>query len=448
MAGLFEISVLALLGEWLFKSSAVLVVALILAWLFRRRSASLRHFVLSLFLICLIFFPLFSYMPRGWNIPWLPAWLATNKAQHSVVGPALITNGIRPDHSEKSSSTHPELPASVGAGEAAGSNDTPLSTYMRVFGFGLMAAWFVGLLFLLMRLSLGIRGAFRLTLEGERLEDAAWQRLVRRFLASVRLRRKVDLKSHEKVIVPLTWGFIRPVILMPAEARDWNEEERSSALFHELSHVKRGDFLIMVLVRLSLALFWFNPLSWIVFKMLKSEQEKACDELVLRAGIRPSTYAANLLSFKRAAGLAASPAPSFLGVLGMFGRSQLNDRLVAILGQKLSFKEVNMKTKIFITGLAVAAVCLIGLARPSGASSSPETGIVWTDAEILSNESPSEAMRVQESEPSQEKQEKKPAEKAKQEKEQEEKAKKDTTIILDTKEGKDTPIEITIIEGD
>lgn len=107
-----------------------------------------------------------------------------------------------------------------------------------------------------------------------------------------------------------------------------------------------------------------------------------------------------------------------------------------------------MKTKIFITGLAVAAVCLIGLARPSGASSSPETGIVWTDAEILSNESPSEAIPVQESEPSQEKQEKKPAEKAEQEKRQEEKAKKETTIILDTKEGKDTPIEITIIEGD
>jgi beta-lactamase regulating signal transducer with metallopeptidase domain len=447
MAGLSEIKVLALMGEWLIKSSAVLLVALLLAWLFRRRSASLRHFILSLFLIGLVFFPLFSSLPGGWEVRWLPSWLAANAATHSPVGTAPIADGIQPNGSEKKSSTQPGLPALIGAGEAAGSKDSSLYKISRILGLILIAGWSFGLLLHLLRLSLGIRSAFRLTLEAERLEDAAWQRLVRRFLAAVSLRRRIDLKSHEKVIVPLTWGFLKPVILMPAQARNWSEDERSSALFHELSHVKRADFLIMVLVRLSLALFWFNPLSWVVFRMLKSEQEKACDELVLKAGIRPSTYAANLLSFKRSAGLAQSPALSFLGVLGMFGRSQLNDRLVAILGQKLSFKEVNMKTKMFITGLAIAAVCLIGLARPSRASSSPENGIVWTDPGLMSAESLSEARPVQESQPSQEKQEKKKAEKAEKEKGQEEKSKKETTIILDTKEGKDRPIEITIVEG-
>ena len=71
----------------------------------------------------------------------------------------------------------------------------------------------------------------------------------------------------------------------------------------------------MLLSRLSRALFWFNPLSWLVFRMMKKEQEKACDELVLKAGIKPSTYAENLLSIRDSVPVHWSP-PAAVLVIG------------------------------------------------------------------------------------------------------------------------------------
>ncbi len=70
---------------------------------------------------------------------------------------------------------------------------------------------------------------------------------------------------------------------------------------------------------------------------------------MIRAGIRPSTYADNLLSFIRSVRPARSPLAAFPGVLGMFGRSQIRERLLAILGRKTVFKEVAMKTKVAVS---------------------------------------------------------------------------------------------------
>ena len=152
------------------------------------------------------------------------------------------------------------------------------------------------------------------------------------------------------------------MILLPAGAGDWAETERSAALFHELSHIKRADYVFLLLVRLSLALFWWNPLCWIAYARIRREQEIACDELVLRAGIKPSTYAAGLLAFRRSAGLRWNPSAALPGLLG---RSSFQERLAAILKHKQIVKEVKMKARISIAAAVVLAVALIGTARPA-----------------------------------------------------------------------------------
>jgi len=68
---------------------------------------------------------------------------------------------------------------------------------------------------------------------------------------------------------------------------------------------------------------------------MKKEQEKACDELVLKAGVKPSIYAANLLSIKKAGQIQWNPPAA---VLGAVGKSQLNERLLAILKHQLKKK--------------------------------------------------------------------------------------------------------------
>ncbi|MCX6574773.1 MAG: M56 family metallopeptidase, partial [Candidatus Aminicenantes bacterium] len=315
-----------------------------------------------------------------------------------------------------------------------------------VLSIAIIALWSAGLFILVLRLAIGLSGAIKLTREGTALADPVWHLLFERFLALVSLRRKIRLKSHPQVFVPLTWGWRKPVILMPADTDAWTDEERSSALFHELSHVKRADFLVMLLVRMSLAVFWWNPLSWIVYRKLRKEQEIACDELVLRAGIKPSIYAASLLAFRRSAGFRwNTPA----ALLGMLGKPSFNERLATILKQKLTLKEVKMKTKIMLAAAVVLAVALVGTARPA-------VGVENRAAEPTAIEAAAPTPGSFDVAPPAAETQEKVAEKLAAQEKEKEKAKKaekekpavERTIVIKAKEGDKTPIEITITQGD
>ena len=77
---------------------------------------------------------------------------------------------------------------------------------------------------------------------------------------TLRLRRRVALWQSAHNVMPLTWGWWRPVVLLPAEAGQWPAERRRIVLLHELAHVKRWDCLTQLIAGVVCALYWFNPL--------------------------------------------------------------------------------------------------------------------------------------------------------------------------------------------
>jgi len=379
---------LGLLLEVLIKSAAVLALGLALAGLLRRRSAALRHFVLSVFIIGLLLLPALSTFPAGWETRLLPAWLAADG--RGVAAAPIDEGGMAASRASGRMSSFESIkdarsPGLAGAAlsnpardaesgpTARGRRSSVLAAAARAAAFGLVGLWLAGLAVLTARLGLGLAGASRLSRQAAPLDGPGWRDILRRFLSVVSVRRRVRLKSHGGVAIPMTWGLVRPVILMPRESEGWSEDERSSALFHEMAHVKRLDFLVTVLVRLSLAVYWLNPLARLAFRRLKSEQEKACDELVLRAGVRPSTYAANLLSLNRSAALRWSPPVALLGMIGLAGGSPLGERLTTILKTNMTLKEVHMKTKLALSALVICAVAVIGMARPTAVPAGPES---------------------------------------------------------------------------
>jgi len=101
--------------------------------------------------------------------------------------------------------------------------------------------------------------------------------------------------------VPITWGTLRPVILIPTSARSWPAARLRSVLLHELAHVTRRDALAQALASVVCTLFWFNPLAWHAFRRLRAESEHACDDCVLRSGVGATAYARHLLAVARAA---------------------------------------------------------------------------------------------------------------------------------------------------
>lgn len=434
MEFLSEFIWLELLSGYLIKSTLVLSFAIFLAYLCRKQPASLKHFILSVSLIGLLIFPLLSTVHMGWKTGLLPSW--TSKTKISSTGDVAVfsqsskTMAIKMDKTPEESQSHGSK--NIIQSTQPGITDTWLWNFMRYI---LLVIWLSGWIFLLVRQIFGLYGAYKLTNEAEDLKSSFWCQLLNRFLKAVSVKKKVDLLQNKKVKVPLTWGWQKPVVIMPVESKSWTAEQRESALYHELSHVKRGDFFVIMLARISLGLYWFNPLSWLVFQLMKKEQEKACDELVLKTGIKPSTYAANLLSIRRSMRRPWNPPAAVLGVMG---KSQLNDRLLTILKQKFELKEVKMRTKIFFSVLVILTITFLGMARPSPAIHDTDK-ICIEDVLIPENLSQDGAVQVDQ----EKKKEKEKTEKA--EKEEDKKKTKDV-FVWHMKEGEEDDVEVVIFD--
>src|SRR5690606_33124048 len=102
------------------------------------------------------------------------------------------------------------------------------------------------------------------------LRDAAEAAGVRR---PVRL-----LLASDDSCAPMTWGWHRPTILLPARARDWSVETAQAVLLHEAAHIRHGDWPAQALAAWVCALYWFHPLAWHATRLLRAESERACDD--------------------------------------------------------------------------------------------------------------------------------------------------------------------------
>jgi beta-lactamase regulating signal transducer with metallopeptidase domain len=128
--------------------------------------------------------------------------------------------------------------------------------------------------------------------------------------------------------VPMTWGFVRPVVVLPRAATSWDNEQLRIVLLHELGHVRARDWAFNLIGRIVCALYWFHPGVWWVARGLREDCELACDDRVIAAGVRRSDYAELLVSAAtalRSARAAAEPA------LALSERRGLRARLTAVL---------------------------------------------------------------------------------------------------------------------
>jgi beta-lactamase regulating signal transducer with metallopeptidase domain len=151
-----------------------------------------------------------------------------------------------------------------------------------------------------------------------------WESTLNTLRAELGVHRRVRLMWTMRVAVPMTWGFFRPIILVPDSALRWAAENRRIVLLHELEHVRAGDSLFGVLAHVMCALFWFHPVAWRIARELRNDAELACDDRVLARGTRRSDYAELLVG-------AADRLVPMANAMALSERSGLRARLAAVL---------------------------------------------------------------------------------------------------------------------
>src|SRR6185436_12274721 len=105
-----------------------------------------------------------------------------------------------------------------------------------------------------------------------------WTALAEEISKSYRLRRRVRVLQTRQPALLVTWGSIRPTVLLPFGAEGWSDERIRVVLTHELAHIRRHDWVVQILAELVRCTYWFNPLMWWVCSRLRQEGERACDD--------------------------------------------------------------------------------------------------------------------------------------------------------------------------
>ena len=229
----------------------------------------------------------------------------------------------------------------------AGSPEAPVSSNKSIFGFSeiAVAIWALGSMLFALRFGTQVFQFRRLMLMNE-MNDA--RQTYRRF--------PVPILTSRRIPGPLVAGIFRPKIVLPADSAKWTSTRRRAVLAHELAHIRRRDPAILLLAHAATIVYWFHPLCWFAAARLRLESEHACDDAVLRIGLRPSSYAGELLDLARL----FNPQPA----LPMAATSHLESRVKSILNPFVNRSSAACRTWIaaaLITGVFTAPLCVFSL---------------------------------------------------------------------------------------
>jgi len=300
------------LTEFAWKSTLVLSAAFAATYALRRGSAAVRHFVWTAALAVLL--------PMAVMIGVGPRWKSV-----PVPAPVAIATTIRAVPSSK-----PAAPP-------------------RHFPFELL--YLAGVALVLARFAAGIARTSRLARRATTADHAA--PIIDELRSALRITRPVRALAGADIPVPMAWGLLRPVALLPDTSHNWPAARLRTVLLHELTHIQRHDLLAQTLAQVACCAFWFHPLVWLAARELRKERERACDDAVLNRGVDPTEYAGHLMELARSlanrrSALADAPA--------MAETSDLELRVRALLDRGCNRAPLTRRIALTVAAITCALV--------------------------------------------------------------------------------------------
>jgi len=328
------------------KSLVISGLALGLLKLMTNRSAAERSWVAHIGLLALVVMAFAPLVLPAWNVE-TPALLApASEAVPMQAAPAKIA----PAPVATAAAAQPAATVSTVAANAPSSfSISPEAAATALYAIPAVLLLFITFLAIFRLVTLRARA--------DVLVDGHWLTALARAQQRMGFKHGTALLTSNALASPVSWGLMRPVILLNGRAVA-AAGEAEAIIAHELAHVARMDWIKLLLARVATALFWFNPLVWMLSREAHQLREEAADDAVLAADIDDTDYAQLLV------GVARHECPGLL--LGAHGvapsRSSLARRVARVLdGKTVRGPAAKSFAMGVIVGAAVVAAPLTAL---------------------------------------------------------------------------------------
>jgi beta-lactamase regulating signal transducer with metallopeptidase domain len=342
-------SLIGLLVNTTVKTSLVILLGFAFTALLRHRSAALRHWVLAAAVGCAAAMPMLDAMTPSASPP-----IQTAQSSRAIAQTA-------------ESRAQREKPATAAASNRSeASADQP--GFSNVFVIErisslLRAIWLSGLVAGVFVLLAGLGRLTCLAARSRRVTTGRWSVLANEIAAAYGLRRSFVLLQSDHPSLLVTWGFVAPKVILPAAAAGWSDDRARVVLWHELAHIRRGDWMVQMGVEILRAIYWFNPLLWMLSRRLRLESEHACDDEVMRRGVEGPVYATHLVDLARALGRPSRRLIPALPAQAMARPSSLERRVRAMLNDRLSRTPLTRVTRLLIAAALLSTTVAIASAQ-------------------------------------------------------------------------------------
>jgi beta-lactamase regulating signal transducer with metallopeptidase domain len=341
----------------------LVIQALVLAVLFfaRRSSAATQHLLLSVAVLTVLAVTLISPVVPDWKLGLIPV------------------EEVAVDRMAPSATIDLPEAAPEGAIDRPRETASPENRVQRT----LAGVWVLGSALLLLWMVLGVLYSWWLNRQARPTESSQLRDRFHWALERVGLRPGAALVESEVVKIPVVFGFIRPTVILPTHATRWSEDRLRAVLLHESAHIRRKDLVFQFLAKLTCAIYWFNPLAWLIERKLFLARERAADDQVIRQEVSPADYAEHLMETSVELGTERNP---IWATAAMAEGTAFKDRILSILDPNVRRGEPNMSNQAAVTLAAVAMVfSLLAFSPWRGASppSAPDASSATQQAAAL-----------------------------------------------------------------
>jgi Zn-dependent protease with chaperone function len=157
---------------------------------------------------------------------------------------------------------------------------------------------------------------------------------------------------------PATLGIRNPVLILP----EWflsqaSEDELSSALGHELAHIRRHDFLMNLAYEFLMLPICFHPAAVLIKNRIDQTRELACDEIAAESLSTGTQYARSLLRIAQS--MAANQRPTTVRyAMGLFDTNTLEVRIMNVIAKANRFRKSSARASTISAAGLLVAMCL------------------------------------------------------------------------------------------